>query len=232
MTIDIHKPAGLKIVYDNDIHPEGKGLRLSKAWGFSLLLRRDAEMVLFDCGWRGSVLLGNMRALGEDPSLITEIVISHNHWDHIGGLCEVLAVAKKAEVHVGRSLSITHKRKIGRMASLKEVDGPQSINGWLSTPGELEGPMNEISLVLHSSSGTLLITGCAHPGLDLILAGASSLYGNIHGAIGGFHGFRDIPALSSLSFVVPCHCTKYKKLFFRESGNWALHGGVGFTMSL
>lgn len=233
MIIGTHdRSVELKIVYDNDLHPEGKALRLSKAWGFSALLKQDAEMVLFDCGWRGSVLLRNMRSLGEDPSLITKIAISHNHWDHIGGLSEVLTVAKKAEVHVGISLSATHKREIGRLAPLREIDGPQSINEWLSSPGELEGQMKEVSLVVHSSSGPVLITGCAHPGLDSILERASSLYGDIHGAVGGFHGFREISTLSSLSFVVPCHCTKHKKLVFREFGTRAMHGGVGFAISL
>lgn len=209
-----------------------KALRLSKAWGFSILLKRDGETVLFDCGWRGSLLLRNMRLLGEDPSLITKIIISHDHWDHAGGLPEVLAAVKDAEVFVGRSLSPTHKREIGRIASLREIDEAQPILDWLSTPGELEGQMKEVSLVLHSFAGPVLITGCAHPGLDSILERASSLHGDIHGVIGGFHGFREISALSSLSFVVPCHCTKHKKLFFREFGTRALHGGVGFAMSL
>jgi len=222
----------LKIIYDNEINPEGKCLRLSKAWGFSVLLKQYEERVLFDCGWRGSLLLRNMKSLGEDPSIITKVFISHNHWDHIGGLYEVLAVAKNAEVFVGRSLGTTHKREIGRLSPLREIEGPQSINEWLSTPGELEGQMKEVSLVVHSSSGPVLITGCAHPGLDSILERASSLYGDIHGAMGGFHGFRMIPVISSLSFVVPCHCTKHKKLLFRELGTRSLHGGVGFTMSL
>lgn len=221
----------MKIVYDNDIHTGVKALRLSKAWGFSILLKRDGETVLFDCGWRGSLLLRNMRLLGEAPSSITKIIISHDHWDHIGGLSEVLAVVKGAEVFVGRSLSPTHKREIGRIASLSEIGEAQPILEWLSTPGELVGPMNELSLVAHSPSGALLITGCAHPGLDLIVERASSLYGDIYGVIGGFHGFRTVSALSSLSLFVPCHCTKHKQLFFREFKEKALRGGVGFTMS-
>jgi len=222
----------LKIIYDNDIHPEAKSLRLSKAWGFSALLRQGGETVLFDCGWRGSLLLRNMKLMGEDPSLINKIIISHDHWDHIGGLSETLSEARNAEVFVGRSLSNTHKREIGNMAPLREIDGPQSINEWLSTPGELEGQMREVSLVVHSSSRYVVITGCAHPGLDLILERASSIYGDIYGAVGGFHGFREISAITYLSFVVPCHCTRHKKLFFREFGSKAMPGGAGFTMNL
>lgn len=58
--------------------------------GISLLVKlekgRHRSQILFDCGLTGSVLLHNYQALGEDLSDLDEIVISHGHPDHYGGL--------------------------------------------------------------------------------------------------------------------------------------------------
>ena len=74
----------LTIVYDNDIYKKDMGLKAD--WGFSCLIETEGEAILFDTGAKGEILLENMEILGVNPKSISKIVISHEHWDHNGGL--------------------------------------------------------------------------------------------------------------------------------------------------
>ncbi|WP_319449701.1 MULTISPECIES: MBL fold metallo-hydrolase [unclassified Mycobacterium] len=68
--------------------------------GISLLVRatRGARTytTLFDVGLTGSVLAHNLRALGEDPTTIDHVVISHGHPDHYGGIDRFLGELDRA----------------------------------------------------------------------------------------------------------------------------------------
>jgi len=67
-------------------------------WGLSLLVETDDKKILFDTGASVSVP-HNASILGLDLSTIDNIVLSHGHYDHTGGLKEVLKqVGKKIEV--------------------------------------------------------------------------------------------------------------------------------------
>jgi 7,8-dihydropterin-6-yl-methyl-4-(beta-D-ribofuranosyl)aminobenzene 5'-phosphate synthase len=64
-------------------------------WGQSLLIEADGKRVLFDTGPSG-VIIENARRLNVDLSNIDVIVLSHGHYDHTGGLKDVLALIRKA----------------------------------------------------------------------------------------------------------------------------------------
>jgi 7,8-dihydropterin-6-yl-methyl-4-(beta-D-ribofuranosyl)aminobenzene 5'-phosphate synthase len=55
-------------------------------WGFSALVEADGHRILFDTGAHTDVVLQNARSLGIDLTTVPEVVLSHNHWDHVGGL--------------------------------------------------------------------------------------------------------------------------------------------------
>lgn len=55
-------------------------------WGFSALVEVDDHCVLFDAGDRADTVLRNSMALNVDLSCVTDIVLSHWHPDHMGGL--------------------------------------------------------------------------------------------------------------------------------------------------
>jgi len=59
-------------------------------WGFSCLVESDDQKILFDTGAKAEVLAGNMKKLGIDLFQIDAVFISHDHWDHTGGLAAVL----------------------------------------------------------------------------------------------------------------------------------------------
>lgn len=67
-------------------------------WGLSILVETDNLKILFDTGASISVP-HNAPIFGLDLSAIDKIVLSHGHYDHAGGLKEVLKqVGKQVEV--------------------------------------------------------------------------------------------------------------------------------------
>ncbi|RKY12621.1 MAG: MBL fold hydrolase [Planctomycetota bacterium] len=175
----------ITIVYDNEAK-EG----LKSGWGFSCLVENDKN-ILFDTGNSGPKLLYNLQKLQIDPQIIDTIVLSHNHWDHTGGLKTLQKVNSNANV-------------IGP----KDFSDLKDISEEVFTTGALGSWPKEQSLVIRTEKGNIVITGCAHPGLDKILQEAKTL-GEIHGVIGGFHGFSDLDKLAGIELLGPCHCTRY-----------------------
>lgn len=55
-------------------------------WGFAALLEVDGRRLLIDAGQRPETVLRNAAELKIDLSDVTDLVITHNHGDHTGGL--------------------------------------------------------------------------------------------------------------------------------------------------
>jgi 7,8-dihydropterin-6-yl-methyl-4-(beta-D-ribofuranosyl)aminobenzene 5'-phosphate synthase len=55
-------------------------------WGFSALVEADGQRILVDTGSHPETVLQNARDLNIDLSDIKEVILTHNHWDHVGGL--------------------------------------------------------------------------------------------------------------------------------------------------
>ncbi len=71
----------IKIVYDNNAE---RGFE--SGWGFSCLIEKNKDRVLFDTGANSETLLYNMRRLAINARAINIVVLSHNHGDHTGVL--------------------------------------------------------------------------------------------------------------------------------------------------
>ncbi|MEC9339926.1 MAG: MBL fold metallo-hydrolase [Pseudomonadota bacterium] len=75
--------------------------------GFSVLLSGriggETRGVLFDVGPYGDLWLDNARRLAVDLAAIELLFLSHWHWDHSGGLPEVIAAIAAARRQAGRS---------------------------------------------------------------------------------------------------------------------------------
>jgi len=55
-------------------------------WGFSALVEADGHRILFDTGLRPDTVLLNSKSMRVNLSNVEEVVLSHNHGDHTGGL--------------------------------------------------------------------------------------------------------------------------------------------------
>ena len=211
----------ITIVYDNEVKQSG----LIADWGFSCLIEaQDTPKILFDTGTSGSILLHNMNKLGIAPSSIGIVVISHPHWDHFGGLQDILEASKDAELYLPQSfMGGISARKITR------IKQPVEIRHNIFSTGELGGV--EQSLVVSSDKGLIVVVGCSHPGVGSILD-AASRFGKVYGIVGGFHGFHDLDRLNPLSLICPCHCTQYKSEIKHLFPDRCLDCGAGVIIEL
>ena len=105
-------------------------------WGYSALVEVDGHKILYDTGASADLVFRNARALKIDLSDVEDVVVSHNHWDHVGGLMALRRELSKANpravsrVHVGAGifqprLSADNDDKNG----LKDIQGQYRATG-------------------------------------------------------------------------------------------------------
>jgi len=215
----------IKIVYDNDAKPG-----FESGWGFSALVD---DSTLFDTGENAVSLLSNLQAFGVQPRQIERVVLSHDDWDHTGGIA-VLKMCGPVDVYVPDSMSektIAEIRELNGECRLTRVGSDTEAGPGMTIVGELGDEKKEISLAMQAREGVVLLTGCAHPGLDRIMESASA-YGSIYAVIGGFHGFNVLSELLEVPVIVPCHCTQMKQEILSMHGKraYVVAAGVQFDL--
>ena len=165
----------------------GKGNLLAE-WGLSILVETENTSVLLDTGNSISVA-HNADALGIDLGKIDRIVLSHGHYDHTGGLLEVLRRSGPKEIIAHPDvwarkyggLDENEKRYIGipfirealevMGASFKLSREPVRISEHVMTTGEI--PMvNDYEIIekyLYVKEGDELKQDCLDDDLALII---------------------------------------------------------------
>ena len=205
----------ITILYDNNQYDE----RLETAWGFSCLVEGLEKTILFDTGGDSAMLLRNMRKLGIDPQIVEAIVISHIHYDHLGGLAGFLEENKEVTVYLPKCFPENIKDTVRVSgAELVEVGEAVKICERAYSTGELGDWIKEQALVIETDEGLVVITGCAHPGVVNVVREAKRLRGgDVHLVLGGFHlcwlnvfqikGVVDGVKEEGVEMVAPCHCS-------------------------
>ena len=207
----------IKILFDSDALDN----RFLTGWGVSYLI--DGR-ILFDTGDKSSSLLRNMKKIDVDISNLKTVVISHDHWDHRGGLWGVLKENPKLKVYACPNFSRRFKNKVKSCGGqLIEADKFTPITKNVYTTGEIGGTyagryMPEQALVSRTRKGMTILTGCAHPGIINIIENVKqNISGSIYLALGGFHLMgrhkKTIrPIVNKFKWlnikkVAPTHCT-------------------------
>lgn len=112
-------------------------------WGFAALVEADGHRILFDTGARPDTVLQNARELKVDLAGVRDVVLSHHHGDHTGGLVALRREYAKADpaalgrAWVGRGIFLPRAAGpyVGAMTAVK--DGYESAGGRFV---ELDGP--------------------------------------------------------------------------------------------
>jgi 7,8-dihydropterin-6-yl-methyl-4-(beta-D-ribofuranosyl)aminobenzene 5'-phosphate synthase len=239
-------------------------------WGFSALVEADGHRVLFDTGARSETVLQNARELKIDLGGVTDVILSHHHGDHIGGLVTLRRdLAQRnpdalKRAHVGAGIFLSRPGPDGRetneaLAVKKEfearggsfviVEMPTELfpGAWLTGPvprtypernwslkrmiqqpdGRLveDNVPEDMSLVLDTDKGLVVVSGCGHAGIinTLEYARRQVRETRVHAALGGFHLFEadaatlDWTAAKLRAFALEnflgAHCTGIEPVF-------------------
>lgn len=227
----------LTILYDNNPYD----YRLKSSWGFSCLIELWEKTILFDAGGDGEILLYNMRVLNKDPKIIDMVVLSHIHGDHTGGLWSLLRERSPLKVYIPASFPKEFEQRVKKYGGeVVRVDASLEIDRGVYSTGEMDHGIKEQSLVIKTSKGMILITGCAHPGIVEIIQKAKTIAKeDMYMVIGGWHlssagemeikGIIDTFLRMGIQRVAPCHCTgdRAMGIFKREYRENFIKAGVG-----
>lgn len=105
----------IKVIVDNEADD---GLRAEH--GLSLWIETGQTRILFDTGQSRDAVLANAEKLGIALAETDVIVLSHGHYDHTGGLIDVLSLASKARL-------VVHPEAFVSRYSIKSSGRPRSI---------------------------------------------------------------------------------------------------------
>jgi 7,8-dihydropterin-6-yl-methyl-4-(beta-D-ribofuranosyl)aminobenzene 5'-phosphate synthase len=89
-------------------------------WGFAALVEADRHRLLFDTGARPGTVLANAREMGIDLAGVTDVVLSHHHGDHTGGLLTLRRALSKtnpqalSRAYVGPGIFLSRPGNDGR----------------------------------------------------------------------------------------------------------------------
>ena len=207
----------VKVLYDNNAK---KGLETGH--GFSCLI--DGR-VLFDTGGNADTFMDNMKRMIVDIDGIESVVISHDHWDHTGGLWNLLKIRPGLRVYALSGFSDTFKKCVsGSGGDLVLTEPGEEIYDGIYSTGSLDfiykdKEMSEQALAVKGEKGLSIISGCAHPGIVNIIKSVKRDFSekNIYMVFGGLHlrgTEREeleelIEKLRQLKVekVAPCHCS-------------------------
>jgi 7,8-dihydropterin-6-yl-methyl-4-(beta-D-ribofuranosyl)aminobenzene 5'-phosphate synthase len=196
--------------------------------GFSALIERGNKKIIFDTG-QGLGLTHNTELLGLDLSGIDDVVLSHGHYDHTGGLKDLLSETGGARITAHPHIfQPKYARRNGQMRYIGIPFSPTAIEGWggdvrlsekavevapgITTTGvipritpfegrdtdllvktengfEEDALLDDLSLIIDTPRGTVVLLGCAHAGLINILSQTKDLTGkgSFHWVLGGTH---------------------------------------------
>ena len=93
-------------------------------WGFAAVVEFEGRKLLFDTGGRPDTVIKNAKELGVDLGDVETVILSHNHWDHTGGLTALRRKlqgdnpAAMGQAHVGKGMFLPRKLDESALAKL------------------------------------------------------------------------------------------------------------------
>jgi 7,8-dihydropterin-6-yl-methyl-4-(beta-D-ribofuranosyl)aminobenzene 5'-phosphate synthase len=195
MDLPAHDQLDLTVLLD-DMALDG----FRTAPGISYLLSTGEKSLLFDMGFgdENGAFAHNIAAAEPDFDRTAAVVISHLHPDHMGGFAAVkqraVPLPKGCKDLEGLPCYLPDACQ-ARPFEARQVIGPQLLPAGIGTTGPLDcslffmGPTREqVLLVRLKDKGVVVVTGCGHPTIALILENVARLTPEpVYAVVGGLH---------------------------------------------
>lgn len=119
---------------------------LTKDFGFSCLVECNGKTILFDAGTNIEIFEKNVKALKVDLRKVDIVVVSHGHYDHIGGMDYLIEINPKVKIYLPNDFfslgapikfPFTEVDKAAESTLSKDEQyfgGKQGIDGMVSVP--------------------------------------------------------------------------------------------------
>ncbi len=189
-----------------------------KCWGLSFFIDFNNNKLLFDTGCCGEDLIFNLKKFNIEITSFKDIIISHDHWDHTGGIFSLINIDNKRRIHVGEGFSKKFAFEIeSRGAKIERDSSCRKILNDIYISDELTTNMREQVLILDNKDETIILAGCSHPKIEDFAKNVFNKFNKELVIIGGFHMFslseqeiiKRINSLKKLNIkkIYPLHCT-------------------------
>jgi len=223
--------------------------KLKKAPGLSMYVEYEDTYLVFDLGGNEKALQHNIEVLNTDLDVVDAAIISHAHADHVAGIPVIGWLAPYLTVYIPYGSTQT-LGKLAKSNGLKPVEVTKWVNlrngVYISAP--FNGPPWEHFLVLDTVKGLVVLSGCMHPGVDVVLDGILKYFNyskKIHSVVGGFHlatapesvvenTVKKLVEKYNVDLIVPLHCSGslFKKLLSEKHPDRYVEAGAGSSIEL
>jgi 7,8-dihydropterin-6-yl-methyl-4-(beta-D-ribofuranosyl)aminobenzene 5'-phosphate synthase len=186
---------------DLDVFLESKGKKnFFTDCGISYKLTTNKGSMLFDLGFgkEREGVIPNALKMGFNLDQVDGIVVSHNHWDHMGGMANVKNNTVVIQNELGNPKNkpcfVAEPTK-GENLEIHQVTEPQELMDGICSIGPIsramfwQGYCKEQTIVVNlKGKGLVVLTGCGHPTLQNITKLVKLVSDvPIYSVIGGLH---------------------------------------------
>ena len=178
----------LQVVYDSESHHSSSA---QLGWGYAAYIRFGGKTIIFDTGLEEDKFKYNLDVLNRKASDLFCMVASHIHPDHWGGTKFLLGKNPGIPLFIPTGELKNHwgERKPILVEDHKKLtEDIWVVRTSIDNFDLFGGRMHELTLVLKTRQGLVLVVGCSHPGLERIVKRVRSILpGEIYLLTGGFH---------------------------------------------
>lgn len=204
--------------------------------GSAFFVEADGKSFLFDTGATGKPLTSNLETLKIDLEEIEAFILSHPHYDHSGGIDQIVEKVSRKPIYCPTNSFIEqmpNRERLNKLFSNKIfMTENREIAPGLVVIKEQKSlysryPTKETNLVINvKDKGLVILVGCAHHGLEIIFSEARKAFENkfpIYALVGGLHlkdsSEQEIEKViemlkkENIQVILTNHCTGYKAIF-------------------